>query len=617
MKSQEIRKRFLEFFEKRGHAIIPSAPLVPENDPTVLFNTAGMQPIVPYLLGQAHPEGKRLADAQKCVRTGDIDEIGDNTHATFFEMLGNWSLGDYFKKEAIEWSYEFLTSQEEGLGLNPNRLYVTVFEGDDNAPRDQEAADIWTAIFEKAGLDPEKRIYFLGVDSNWWSPGANGPCGPDSEMFYDVTGTHTEGLTKQEYLDADENQEVVEIWNDVFMEYNKKEGAVVGKLDVKNVDTGAGLERLAMVLQGKQSIFDTDLFEQSMVTIQEGATKSDLVAERIIADHIRTAVFLISDGVIPANTDQGYVLRRLLRRAVLKADALGLSEGVLSELISVIIDQYTDAYPVLVEKQELIISEILKEEEKFRKALIKGMKEFDKVSVKISDSVNKIEETVIISSTDADTNYLAGKQMFDLYQTHGFPLELIKEIALERGLSIDEEGFESEMKKHQDLSRTNSAAKFKGGLADHSEVTTALHTCTHLMLAGLRKYLGEHVHQAGSNITEERTRFDFTHGEKVERDILDKVEAYVNEALEKKCQVIIETMDKSAAKDSGVEGSFWEKYPDKVTVYKVVADDGTVYSQELCGGPHVESTGIITGVFKIKKEQSSSAGVRRIKAILQ
>lgn len=595
MQSHEIRKKFLDFFKRRDHVIVPSAPLLPENDPSVLFNTAGMQPLVPYLLGSPHPSGsRRIADAQKCVRTSDIDEVGDNTHLTFFEMLGNWSLGDYFKEDAIRWSFEFLTSKDEGLGLDPRRLYVTVFEGDENAPRDEEAYSIWKNIFENAGLDPDNRIFFLGAKSNWWSPGDNGPCGPDSEMFYDVTGALTSGLSKEGFLEADGKQHVVEIWNDVFMEYKKKDGSVIGKLEHKNVDTGSGLERITCVVQQKNNVFDTDLFKPVIDKITELAVGNDTRSKRIIADHIRASVFLIADGVTPSNTDQGYILRRLLRRAIRHADKLGLPHGSLVPLALVIVDQYKEAYPNLSERQQHITREIEIEEAKFRKTLERGMKEFEKLSA--SD--------------------ISGHDAFILFSTYGFPLELIQELATEKGVKVDRGGFEQEMEKHQDLSRTSSAGKFKGGLANTSEITTMLHTTTHLMLAGLRKYLGVTVHQAGSNITDERTRFDLTYPQKIEQSILDKVEAYVNEAINKKCDVTTEIMHKQLAMASGVEGSFWEKYPDNVTVYTVTCEDGTVYSRELCGGPHVSNTGDIKGIFKIVKEEASSAGVRRIKAVL-
>ncbi len=589
MTSREIRKRFLAFFEKRGHAIVPSASLVPENDPSVLFTTAGMQPLVPYLLGAPHPSGKRLVNVQKCVRTGDIDETGDNTHLTFFEMLGNWSLGDYFKEDAIKWSYEFLTSKEEGLGLDPARLYVTVFEGDENAPRDLESANIW----KRLGV-PADRIYYLPATKNWWSPGDNGPCGPDSEMFYDLTEKGLGDMTHEEYLAADERQDVVEIWNDVFMEYEKKEGRVVGKLANKNVDTGAGLERLAAVLQGKRNVFDTDLFSGIMERVR--ALTPDTRSMRIIADHMRTAVMMIADGVAPSNTDRGYILRRLIRRAMIKTEAKQFTREDISMIVDSILEIYAGTYTFGAGERERIIQEILDETEKFGQTLTRGLREFEKLGAEKG-----------ISGTDA----------FILFSSFGFPLELTREIAREKGTVVNEDEFHAEMKKHQELSRAGAGEKFKGGLADTSEKTVMLHTCTHLMLAGLRKYLGEHVHQAGSNITTERTRFDFTHNEKVSREILDKVEVYVNEAIGKGCTVSIEQMPKRDAQARGVEGSFWEKYPDVVNVYVVKASDGTIYSQELCGGPHVENTGTIKGIFKIIKEEASSAGVRRIKAVLE
>lgn len=589
MLSNDIRTTFLNFFEKRGHAIVPSVSVVPENDPSVLFTTAGMQPLVPYLLGERHPSGTRITSVQKCVRTGDIEEVGDKTHDTFFEMLGNWSLGDYFKDDAIAWSYELLTSTEEGFGLDPERLYITVFAGNSDAPRDEEAAAIW----KKLGV-PEHRIYYL--ENNWWSPGENGPCGPDSEMFYDITPEGLGDLSHEEFLAADDAQKVVEIWNDVFMEYEKKDGKVVGKLSQKNVDTGAGLERLAMVLQGTDNIFDTDLFAPIAASIREKAKKEDERAMRIVADHIRTAVFLIEAGVRPGNTDQGYILRRLLRRAVRYGDVLGLEHGALVDSAGAALGLYMDVYPELVGAREVIAEEIGKEEEKFRATLVQGMKEFEKI-------VGRSEKEI------------QGNDAFVLFSTYGFPFDMTVELAEERGLSVDEKGFTKEMDEHKASSRTASEGKFKGGLGGDSEKTRALHTATHLLLSALRKELGNDVHQAGSNITEERLRFDFTHPEKVERDVLDRVEAFVNDVISRDVEVCVEEMPKEKAKESGVEGSFWEKYPDTVKVYSI-AQDGAVYSRELCGGPHVERTGGM-GTFRIKKEESSSAGVRRIKAVLQ
>jgi alanyl-tRNA synthetase len=592
MLSNDIRTTFLKFFEKRGHTIVPSASLVPENDPSVLFNTAGMQPLAPYLMGQPYPTGtKRIVNVQKCVRTQDIEEVGDKTHDTFFEMLGNWSLGDYFKDDAIAWSYALLTDKEEGFGLDPERLYVTVFAGNTDAPRDDEAAAIW----KKLGV-PEHRIYFL--EDNWWSPGDNGPCGPDSEMFYDITPEGLGDMTLTEFKFADDAQQVVEIWNDVFMEYEKKDGKVIGKLAKKNVDTGAGLERLSMVLQETDSIFTTDLFDSIVAAVHERASVFDIRAERIVSDHIRTVVFLLADGVRPGNTDQGYVLRRLIRRAVRYADVLGMEVDGLVAVAEAAALEYTDVYSNVIAQKDMIVEEIRKEEAKFRATLVQGMREFEKITTRASDGI------------------IAGIDAFMLFSSYGFPIEMTKELAGERGLRVDETEYEKEMKKHRVASRMGAEQKFKGGLADTSEKTTALHTATHLLLAALRKELGDHVHQAGSNITEERLRFDFIHPEKVERDMLDRIEAYVNGAIAANAEVRMEEMPKEKARESDVEGSFWEKYPEVVRVYTIVGKDSTVWSRELCGGPHVPHTGFL-GRFTISKEESSSAGVRRIKAVLE
>lgn len=597
MTGNEVRTRFLEFFKKRDHTVIPSAPLVPLNDPTVLFNTAGMQPLVPYLMGQPHPSGAtRIADAQKCVRTNDIDEVGDNTHLTFFEMLGNWSLGDYFKHEAITWSFEFLTSTDEGLGLDVRRLYVTVFEGNDDAPRDEEAYAVWKSIFEAHGLDPDRRIFFMDSESNWWSPGDNGPCGPDSEMFYDVTGTLTEGMTRDEFIAADEAQNVVEIWNDVFMEYEKRDGKVVGKLESKNVDTGSGLERITAVVQGKEDVFATDLFTPIINAIKATANAVDERAERVVADHIKCATFLMSEGVAVSNTDQGYVLRRLIRRAVRFADALQLPEGALASLVEPVVEIYSDAYPELRATKESVQTAIAAEEAQFRKTLANGMKRFNEL---------------------ARDNTISGDDAFTLFATYGFPYEFTEELANERGMSVDRAAFEEKMEAHREASRSGAAHKFKGGLADHSDRAVQYHTVTHLLLAALQRELGDHVHQAGSNITAERLRFDVTHPEKIDDETRARVETAVNDMITGGGTVTYETMQKDDAKaDASIEGSFWDKYPDEVYVYTITAPDGTVLSRELCGGPHVTDLGDITGTFVITKEESSSAGVRRIKAKL-
>lgn len=440
MDSNEIRSKFLKFFEKRGHKIIPSASLIPENDPSVLFTTAGMQPLVPYLMGKKHPSGNRLVNVQKCVRTQDIDEVGDKTHDTFFEMMGNWSLGDYFKEDAIAWSYEFLTSKKEGLGFNPKRLYITVFEGDENAPKDTEAFSIWKKYI------PENRIYYMDAKTNWWSVGDNGPCGPDTEMFYDITQEGLGDLSKEEYIKADKEQKVIEIWNDVFMEYQKKDGKVVGKLKQKNVDTGAGLERVLMAVQGKDNIFETDLFKPVMDAIISNAKNYNEKSARIIADHIRTSVFLISDGVRPSNKDQGYILRRILRRAIFKIDKIDLGPGFIKKSIEIFVNKYKDSYSDILQNDKVIQSIILKEEGKFRKTLKQGLKEFEKVA--------------------GATDRISGVDAFLLSATYGFPLELTLELAREKGLLVDEAGFRKEMQTHQNLSRTASTGLFKGRLAN-------------------------------------------------------------------------------------------------------------------------------------------------------
>ncbi|MDA8611424.1 alanine--tRNA ligase [Candidatus Pacebacteria bacterium] len=592
MNSKEVRKRFLDFFEKREHSIISSSSLIPENDPSVLFTTAGMQPLVPYLLGEEHPQGKRLANFQKVLRTNDIEEVGDNTHLTFFEMMGNWSLGNYFKEDAIKWSYELLTNKEEGFGLDPKRLYVTCFEGDENAPKDTESAEIWKSL----GI-PEERIYFLGADSNWWSPGDNGPCGPDTEMFYDVKG----GLnltSKEEFLEADDKQDVVEIWNDVFMEYKKKDGKIVGKLENKNVDTGSGFERVVAILQGKKTPYETDIFFPILEAIQKMSSKEinsfDSKENRIIADHIRASIMLIADGVLPANSDQGYILRRLIRRAIRKADAIGITPGNLISLVEVVATQYDGIYENVRSQQEHIEETISKEEDAFRRTLEDGLKQFEKISKK------------------SDENKLSGEDAFKLFSTYGFPFELTKEIAEEKNIEVDEKGFNEELEKHQERSRTSSAGKFKGGLAGNSEMEVKYHTATHLLHAALREILGEHVVQKGSNINPDRLRFDFSHGEKMTEEEKEKVTDWVNSKIEGEgIEVTKKEMSYDEAKSLGAMGLFEDKYGDKVSVYSI----GDI-SIELCGGPHVENTNTL-GKFRIKKEEASSAGVRRIKAVLE
>lgn len=589
MQSHEIRHRFLAFFEKRGHKVIPSASLVPENDPSVLFNTAGMQPLVPYLLGQTHPMGKRIVDVQKCVRTGDLEDIGDNRHFSFFEMMGNWSLGDYFKEEAITWSYEFLTSKEEGLGLDPARLYFTIFEGDENAPYDEESKKIWISL----GI-PENRIYALPADDNWWSPGDNGPCGPCSEMFYDMTG-NVGDLSHQEFLRAVKEERVIEIWNDVFMEFEKKDGKVIGKLAQKNVDTGAGLERMTAVMQGKQTAYDTDILKPVM-DLMVKAQNSDK-NKKIIADHLRTSVFLIGDGVMPSNTDRGYVLRRLIRRAVISTTDKTLDEKRISIFVDTVTDVYKHAYPELIAQKEHIKNVLNIECAKFADALKNGVKEFEKI-------LNLPSTTV------------TGTQSSMLTTSFGLPIELITELAGQYGKNVDLDEHDKEIKKHQELSRSSSAGMFKGGLANTSEKTVKLHTAHHLLLAALQQVLGKEVKQKGSNITEERLRIDFAFDRKMTEEEKKEVEDIVNKNIKANHSVIRREMPKIEAESIGAEMEFGAKYPDIVSLYFIEDKDGNAISKEFCGGPHVEHTGEL-GIFKIQKEEASSQGVRRIKAILQ
>ncbi len=593
MTSIEIRTRFLNFFAKREHAIIPSSSLITTDEKGItnstLFISAGMQPLIPYLLGKPHPEGTRLVDVQKVLRTVDIDDIGDKTHATFFEMLGNWSLGDYFKEEAINWSYEFLTDKDEGLGMDPNRLYVTVFEGDANAPRDEEAANIWKEIFKKNKIEGE-RIYYLPAKNNWWEAGENGPCGPDTEMFYDVSNTFKgRGLTHTEYVEADDNREVVEIWNNVFMQYEKKNGKIIGKLPKPSVDTGAGLERLAMTLQGVDNVYDTDLLKPVMDKIKELSKNWDLVSARIVSDHIRASIFLIGEGVLPSNTDRGYVLRKLIRRAVRHSDKL-----VISSLVPVIESVQKIYENIYIEIQDTLVKKVLTDEEiKFRETLSKGLKEFEK-------------------GTDA----------FTLFSSYGFPLELTLELAKEKGINIDIEKFNEEFKKHQDLSRSGAEQKFKGGLADDRDPQIIrYHTATHLLHQALHDVLGEGIGQKGSNITLERLRFDFSYDKKMTDEEKKKVEDIVNDKINKALPVQSISLSRSEAEKTGARHFFGEKYADIVSIYFIGDTLETAYSKEFCGGPHVKNTNELAGpegkwVFKIQKEEASSQGVRRIKAVL-
>ncbi len=607
MMSHEIRQKFLDFFASKNHAILKSAPIVPENDASVLFNIAGMQPLVPYLLGEAHPQGKRLANLQKCIRTIDIEEVGDSRHLTFFEMMGNWSLGDYFKKEAIHWSYELLTDKEKGFGLDPNRLYVTCFEGDTDASKDVESAQIWEEIFKKNNISTN-RIFFLPKKNNWWSAGDNGPCGPDTEMFYDITGKHTEGLDKEEYLKLDDRGELVEIWNDVFMEYLKKDGKIISKLQHKNVDTGSGFERIVMMVQGVNSVYETDIFKPALDKITSLTSQDINIAafeiarsSRIIADHVRTAVIMLSDGVIFSNTDQGYILRRLVRRALRHADVLGLPENSLYMIADIFTDYYKDVYDNVAKQKETIKVFINGEEKKFRKALIQGIKEFNKIVV-----YNKEENTEMIDS----------QKVFTLFESYGFPIEMIEELATEHKLTINKDEFDQLFKIHQENSRAGAQIKFKGGLAGDGVIEVKYHTATHLLHQALRMVLGDSVQQKGSNITTERLRFDFAFDRKMTDEEKKKVEDIVNEKIKAGLSVNMITLPKEEAVQSGALHFFADKYGDMVNVYYIGDSLDGAFSKEFCGGPHVKNTSEL-GHFKIVKEEAVSQGVRRIKAVLE
>ena len=580
MKAIEIRNKYLEFFKRHGHAVIPSAPLIPENDPSVLFTTAGMQPLVPYLLGEKHPEGTRLTDYQKCVRTNDIDEVGDNRHLTYFEMLGNWSLGDYFKEESIAMSFEFLTKE---LGIPVEKLSVTCFAGDEDCPRDEIASNAW----KKAGI-LENHIYYYGKDDNWWIAGEEGPCGPDTEMFYD-TGKPACSDDCQPSCDCGK---YVEIWNNVFMEYFKDKNGY-SKLKQKNVDTGLGLERMTMLLQGKETPFDTELFAPIMKKLEELQKIDSIESRRIVAEHLRSSMMIVSDGGRPSNLDRGYVLRRLIRRMIRHMNKLQINLDELSTLIDINVDNLKEMYPDLAKNKEIIKSVILEEKEKFVKTLANGEREFQK-------EINKLK----------DTKKLSGKVVFKLYDTYGFPPEVTKELAKESGYEIDMKEFEELFKAHQEKSRAGSEQKFKGGLSEQNEITIAYHTATHLLNAALKQVIGENAHQRGSNITVDRMRFDFNCDHKMTDEEKRKTEDLVNKWIQEGLPVTKEEMKKEDAIKSGAECMFIEKYPDIVTVYTI----GDV-SKELCGGPHVNNTKEL-GKFKIKKEESSSSGVRRIKAVL-
>ncbi len=584
MKAIEIRNKYLNFFKAHGHTIIPSAPLIPENDPSVLFTTAGMQPLVPYLLGEKHPSGTRLTDYQKCVRTNDIEEVGDNRHLTYFEMLGNWSLGDYFKEESIQMSFDFLTKE---LQIPVEKLSVTVFAGDEDCTRDTVAAECW----KKAGI-LDGHIYYYGKDDNWWIAGEEGPCGPDTEMFYD-TGKPACGPDCQPSCDCGK---YVEIWNNVFMEYFKDKDGNYSKLSQRNVDTGLGLERMTMLLQGKETPFDTELFKPVMDKLSELQKIDNIESRRIIAEHLRSSMMIISDGGRPSNVDRGYILRRLIRRMVRHMNKLQINLDEISTLIDINVENLKKMYPELEKNAETIKNVIIEEKDKFVKTLAHGEKEFEK-------EMNRAKQS--------GKDKIEGNVVFKLYDTYGFPPEVTSELAKENGMTVDMKEFDELFKAHQEKSRLGSEQKFKGGLAEQNDTTIAYHTATHLLNAALKVVLGPETHQRGSNITTERMRFDFNCDHKLTDEEKQKTEDLVNEWIKEALPVTVEEMSKEEAVKSGAECMFIEKYPDIVTVYSI----GNV-SKELCGGPHVKNTSEI-GKFKIKKEEASSSGVRRIKAVIE
>jgi len=594
LSGNEIRTRFISFFSDHAefpHIVLPSASLVPEGSAATggtLFTVAGMQPLVPALNNGFHPAGSRVCSSQKCVRTVDIDEVGDKTHATFFEMLGNWSIGDYFKGEAIGMSWELLTSSDKGFGIDPSRLYVTVFAGDDQVEKDEEAYVFWSTLFKKAGLDPKTRIFWKKED-NWWALGATGLCGPSTEIFFDLSGNYTDGLNQEEFEKIEERQDIVEIWNNVFMSYDRLDATSLAQLEKNNVDTGSGLERLTAALQGKKSIYETDFFSSIIDKINmhtDLSSEESVSSARIIADHMKAAVFMASDSVVPGNKDRGYIMRRIIRRAVRHMYRLGIHDVGLN-IIEPIYAIYNKAYPELIEKKGQIDEIINKEQKVFKKTLEKGMREFEK----------------------------GNRDAYDLFTTYGFPLEMTQELAREHGEEINIDDFKKKMKSHQESSRTAATGKFKGGLADDDPKTIALHTAHHLLLAALQMQVSPDITQRGSNITQERLRIDFTHNQKLTPEQKEAVTAQVNEWISRDIPVVQKVMPKSDAEQLGAQMEFGAKYPDEVSVY-VIGGEGDPISIEFCGGPHVERTAEL-GTFRIKKEESSSAGVRRIKGVLE
>ena len=586
MDATQLRQTYLDFFKQKDHAVIGTAPLIPEHDPSVLFTTAGMHPLVPFLMGEPHPAGKRLVNYQKCVRTDDIVEVGDDVHLTFFEMLGNWSLGDYWKSEAIQMSYEFLT---ERLGLEHDRIYVTCFSGDQDAPRDLEAAEIWSSL----GI-PEKHITFLPKKDNWWGPaGVVGPCGPDTEMFYDMNPDGPTGETP-----GTNASRFWEMWNDVFMQYDKQPDGSYAPLAQRNVDTGLGLERILAILQKVPSLYETELFQPIVAKIRSlSSTKTpDQFAVRVIADHIRAVVFILAEGIVPGNVDQPYIARRLIRRAVRYGREVGINRLFLCELAETTIPTLSDVYQEIEENQEHILTALEEEEKRFQRTLKRGEKEFFKA---VTQCQSRGQET------------MPGDVVFHLYDTYGFPPELTEEFARKQGLGTDLDGFRRAFEEHQEKSRQGAAARFKGGLAERSPETVRLHTATHLLHQALRQVLGSHVEQRGSNITTERLRFDFGHPEKLTGDQLATVETIVNKQIERDLPVTCEKMRVEEAQERGAIGLFEDRYGDWVNVYSI-GD----FSQEICGGPHVEHTGEL-GRFRIVKTESIGAGLRRIRAVLE
>jgi len=589
MKISELRSMYLKFFKERGHSVIASASLFPEDDPSVLFTSAGMHPLVPYLLGQKHPEGIRLTNFQKCIRTTDIDEVGDTTHLTFFEMLGNWSLGDYWKKEAITWSYEFLTSKK-WLGFDPNKLSVTIFAGDEDSPRDDEAAEVWKSV----GI-PDERIYFLGKEDNWWIAGNSGPCGPCSEMFIEVDEIPKCGSDCRPGCHCGH---FVEVWNDVFMMYNKSEDGKYTPLKQQSIDTGMGVERTAAMLQGVPSVFDTEAFIPLIEKIKELSSMEEFSEDedkqiRIIADHVRSAIMIMADDrqIGPSNVEQGYIVRRLLRKAIHSADRLNIGTGFMIELTDIVVDMFKDVYKEVERNQEFIVKNLKAEEEKFRKTLTKALRRFDRIF--------------------QESNTITGQDAFLLFTSFGLPLEMTRDLAEERGIAIDMEQFTKQFEEHREKSRTATQGKFKGGLADHSEEITKLHTATHLLQTALRKVLGNEVTQSGSNITDERLRFDFTFSRKLTPEEVEQVEKMINDIIAKDLAVEQSFMKYDDAIAKGALAFFKENYGEEVSVYNIGE-----FSLELCGGPHVESTRFL-GKFKIAKQKKIGAGIVRIRAVLE